>query len=110
MSRDGWVQKYDIWSLAEVGRIRAGLNSRNIAMSHDGQWLAVANYLPRTLTILSTADLSVVKVIDVKARDGTASRVSAVYQAPAPQELRTGPEGCARNLGSGNRSGCRPLP
>jgi cytochrome c553 len=82
MSRDGWVQKYDIWSLQEVGRVRAGLNSRNIAMSHDGQWLAVANYLPNTLTILSTADLSVAKVIDVKAKDGTASRVSAVYQAP----------------------------
>ena len=82
MSRDGWVQKYDIWSLKEVGRIRAGLNSRNIAMSHDGKWLAVANYLPRTLTILSTKDLSVAKVIDVKAKDGSSSRVSAVYQAP----------------------------
>ena len=82
MSRDGWVQKYDIWSLKEVGRVRAGLNSRNIAMSHDGKWLAVANYLPETLTILSTADLSVVKVLDVKAKDGTPSRVSAVYQAP----------------------------
>lgn len=83
MSRDGWVQKYDIWSLQEVGRVRAGLNSRNIAMSHDGKWLAVANYLPRTLTILSTEDLSVTKVIDVKAKDGSASRVSAVYQAPS---------------------------
>jgi DNA-binding beta-propeller fold protein YncE len=82
MSRDGWVQEYDIWSLKEVGRIRAGLNSRNIAMSHDGKWLAVANYLPNTLTILSTADLSVEKVIDVKSKDGTPSRVSAVYQAP----------------------------
>ena len=82
MSRDGWVQKYDIWSLHQVGRVRAGLNSRNIAMSHDGKWLAVANYLPRTLTILSTADLSVARVIDVTGRDGTPSRVSAVYQAP----------------------------
>ncbi|MDI3337607.1 cytochrome D1 domain-containing protein [Defluviimonas aestuarii] len=82
MSRDGWVQKYDIWSLAEVGRVRAGLNSRNIAMSHDGNWLAVANYLPNTLTILSTADLSVAKVIDIIGRDGGPSRVSAVYQAP----------------------------
>ncbi len=82
MSRDGWVQKYDIWSLHEVGRIRAGLNSRNIAMSHDGKWLAVANYLPMTLTILSTEDLSVAKVMEVKGRDGTPSRVSAVYQAP----------------------------
>ena len=65
MSRDGWVQKYDLWSLQEVGRTRAGLNSRNIAMSDDGKWLAVANYLPMTLTILSTEDLSVAKVIPV---------------------------------------------
>ena len=83
MSRDGWVQKYDLWSLAEVGRVRAGLNSRNIAMSQDGQWLAVANYLPASLTILSTADLSVARVMEVKGRDGTPSRVSAVYQAPS---------------------------
>ncbi len=82
MSRDGWVQKYDIWSLHEVGRIRAGLNSRNIAMSADGKWLAVASYLPETLTILSTDDLSVAKVMEVKGRKGTSSRVSAVYQAP----------------------------
>ncbi|MCV2865814.1 nitrite reductase [Defluviimonas sp. WL0075] len=82
MSRDGWVQKYDIWSLQEVGRVRAGLNSRNIAMSHDGKWIAVANYLPMTLTILSTGDLSVAKVIEVTGRKGTPSRVSAVYQAP----------------------------
>lgn len=87
MSRDGWVQKYDIWSLSEVGRIRAGLNSRNIAMSHDGRWLAVANYLPTGLTILSTDDLSPVKVIDVVGKDGIASRVSAVYQAPQRQSF-----------------------
>jgi DNA-binding beta-propeller fold protein YncE len=82
MSRDGWVQKYDLYALQEVGRIRAGLNSRNIAISHDGKWLAVANYLPMTLTLLSTADLSVQKVMDVAGKDGKASRVSAVYQAP----------------------------
>ena len=106
MSRDGWVQKYDIWSLQEVGRIRAALNSRNIAMSHDGKWLAVANYLPASLTILSTDDLHPVKSIPVLARDGTESRVSAVYQAPsrksfvlalkdAPEiwEIATDPEG-----------------
>ncbi len=82
MSRDGWVQKYDLWSLQEVGRVRAGINSRNIAISKDGLHLAVANYLPHSLTVLSTADLSVEKVFDVVAKDGTTSRVSAVYQAP----------------------------
>jgi cytochrome c553 len=82
MSRDGWVQKYDLWSLEEVGRIRAGLNSRNIAVSEDGRWIGVANYLPETLTLLDAGTLEVVRVLDVTARDGMASRVSAVYQAP----------------------------
>ncbi|MGA7118390.1 MAG: cytochrome D1 domain-containing protein [Hyphomicrobium sp.] len=82
MSRDGWVQKYDLWSLKEVGRLRAGLNSRNIAMSKDGQWLAVANYLPHTLTILSANDLSVARIFEVADGEGKTSRVSAVYQAP----------------------------
>ncbi|WP_200822761.1 cytochrome D1 domain-containing protein [Jhaorihella thermophila] len=82
MSRDGWVQKYDLWALHPVGRVRAGLNSRNIAMSHDGKWLAVANYLPMTLTILSTDDLSVAKVMPIVSKHGLSSRVSAVYQAP----------------------------
>lgn len=87
MSRDGWVQKYDIWSLQEVGRVRAGVNSRNIAMSADGKWLAVANYLPHTVTILSTSDLSVAQVRTVTSHDGKESRVSAVYQAPQRQSF-----------------------
>jgi mono/diheme cytochrome c family protein/DNA-binding beta-propeller fold protein YncE len=81
MSRDGWVTKYDLWSLTTLAEVRAGINSRNIAISRDGKHLAVANYLPATLTILSTADLSVEKIFEVKDRRGTPSRVSAVYQA-----------------------------
>ncbi|GIT86733.1 nitrite reductase [Roseobacter sp. OBYS 0001] len=82
MSRDGWVQKIDLWSMQEVARLRAGVNSRNIAMSKDGKYLAVANYLPHSLTILSTADMSVERIFDVVGKDGESSRVSAVYQAP----------------------------
>ena len=82
MSRDGWVQKYDLYTLSEIGRVRAGLNSRNIAISSDGMWLAVANYLPMTLTILATEDLSVAKVFQIIDQNGLSSRVSAVYQAP----------------------------
>ena len=81
-SRDGWVQKIDLWALEEVARIRAGINTRNIAISKDGKWLAVANYLPHTLTILATDDLSVARIFEVEGRRGTPSRVSAVYQAP----------------------------
>ncbi|HSM19162.1 MAG TPA: cytochrome D1 domain-containing protein, partial [Hyphomicrobiales bacterium] len=82
MSRDGWVTKFDLWTLTVLGEVRAGINSRNIAISKDGKHLAVANYLPNTLVILSTEDLSVEKIFPVADKKGKSSRVSAVYQAP----------------------------
>lgn len=81
MSRDGWVTKYDLWSLSVIAEVRAGINSRNIALSKNGKHLAVANYLPHSLVILSSEDLSVQKIFEVKDRKGNSSRVSAVYQA-----------------------------
>ena len=33
MSRDGWVSKYDLWTLTMLAEVRAGINSRNIAIS-----------------------------------------------------------------------------
>ncbi len=87
MSRDGWVQKYDLWALQEVGRVRGGLNSRNIALSHDGKWIAVANYLPNTLTILSADDLSFAAIHEIMGKDKTPSRVSAVYTRPPSESF-----------------------
>jgi mono/diheme cytochrome c family protein len=81
MSRDGWITKYDLWTLSTVAEVRAGINSRNIAVSRDGMHLAVANYLPHTLVILSTEDLSVEKIFSATDGKGASSRVSAVYQA-----------------------------
>jgi len=81
MSRDGWVSKYDLWTFTMLAEVRAGINSRNIALSRDGKYIAVANYLPHSLVILSSDTLSVVKIFDVKDKRGTSSRVSAVYQA-----------------------------
>jgi dihydro-heme d1 dehydrogenase len=81
MSRDGWVSKYDLWTLTMLAEVRAGINARNIAISRDGKHIAVANYLPHTLVILSAEDLSVEKIFDVKDKKGNPSRVSAVYQA-----------------------------
>jgi len=82
MSRDGWVSKYDLWTLTMLSEVRAGINSRNIAISRDGKHIAVANYLPHTLVILSADDLKVEKSFEAKDRNGHSSRVSAVYQAP----------------------------
>lgn len=84
-SRDGWIAKYDIWNLTLVAEIRAGINTRNMAVSSDGRFAMVANYLPHTLVALDTRDLSPIRVIDVRDDGGKSSRVSAVYDA-APRK------------------------
>ena len=75
-SRDGWISKFDIYNLKTVAEIRAGINTRNLAVSSDGKTIMVANYLPHTLVALNTDDLSPIKIIPVD------SRISAVYNAP----------------------------
>lgn len=80
-SRDGWITKYDLWNLAVVAEVRAGLNMRNVAVSGDGRWVMAANYLPHTLALFD-ADLKLQRVYDAATLDGKASsRVSAVYDA-----------------------------
>ena len=80
-SRDGWVTKFDLFTLQVIAEVRAGINTRNLAISSDGATLAIANYLPHTLVLLNSEDLSVDKIFKVKSRQGVSSRVSAVYQA-----------------------------
>lgn len=80
-SRDGWVSQYDLWSLQLVAEIRAGLNTRNAAVSSDGRYVMVANYLPHTLVVLDAAGLGLLQVIEVRDERGRGSRVSAVYDA-----------------------------
>ncbi|WP_404302272.1 cytochrome D1 domain-containing protein [Alicycliphilus denitrificans] len=80
-SRDGWITKYDLWRLAVVAEVRAGLNMRNVAVSGDGRWVMAANYLPHSLALFD-ADLQLVKTYNAATLDGKASsRVSAVYDA-----------------------------
>jgi len=57
-SRDGWITKFDLYGLKAVAEVRAGLNTRNLALSGDGKIVAVANDLPRTLVFLDAADLT----------------------------------------------------
>jgi cytochrome c553 len=77
-SRDGWISKFDLWNLKTVAEVRAGINTRNAAVSADGRYVMVANYLPHTLVLLD-AELELVKVL------AAPSRVSAVYDA-APRK------------------------
>jgi len=81
-SRDGWITKFDMYKLVIVAEIRAGINTRNAAVSADDRYVMVGNYLPHNLVILDAKDLSLVKIIDVSDDQGNTSRVSAVYVAP----------------------------
>lgn len=81
-SRDGWISVYDLHNLKMIAEVRAGLNTRNMAISNDGRWALVGNYLPGELVVLDARDLSLVKRIPATGLDGTVSRVSAVYTAP----------------------------
>lgn len=86
-SRDGWISKYDLWNLTLISEVRAGINTRNAAVSADGKFVAVANYLPHTLVILD-ADLNPQKIIPVSDQScKTSSRVSAVYDASPRQSF-----------------------
>jgi len=84
-SRDGWVSLYDVWNLTLVAEVRAGINTRNLAVSSDGRYVLVGNYLPHTLVMLDARDLSLLQVLPVRDAAGRSSRVSAVYDA-APRE------------------------
>ncbi len=80
-SRDGWISKYDLWGLKMLSEVRAGINTRNAAVSSDGKYVIAANYLPHTLVVLDS-DLNLVKTLEAKDARGNSSRVSAVYDAP----------------------------
>lgn len=84
-SRDGWISKYDLHNLRMVAEVRAGINTRNAAVSSDGRWVMVANYLPHTLVALDAKTLEPVKVLPARDLAGRSSRVSAVYDA-APRK------------------------
>jgi len=81
-SRDGWITKFDMYTLETVAEIRAGINTRNAAVSADDRYVMVGNYLPHSLVILDASDLSPVKIIAVEDDHGNRSRISAVYTAP----------------------------
>ena len=81
-SRDGWITKYDIYNLKVVAEVRAGINTRNLAISSDGKSVIVANYLPYNLVMFDAENLDLLKVYPVANAEGKTSRVSAVYNAP----------------------------
>ncbi|WP_084594260.1 nitrite reductase [Arhodomonas aquaeolei] len=64
LGRDGWLYKYDLYSLKPVRRIRLGLDARGIAISDDGRYIMTGMYIPTQAVMVDADTLEPVKVID----------------------------------------------
>ncbi|MBK9327570.1 MAG: hypothetical protein IPN00_15090 [Hydrogenophilales bacterium] len=69
--------QYDLWKLKVVAEIRAGINTRNVAVSSDGQYVMVANTRPIPGGAVRQGPVPLVKVIPVVAERQDSSSVSA---------------------------------
>lgn len=74
-TRDGTLVRYDLTSGHLAVKAKVGVNTRNVAVSPDGAYVAVANQLPEQLVILDR-DLHPLAVLPL------AGQPSGVYQAP----------------------------
>jgi nitrite reductase (NO-forming)/hydroxylamine reductase len=75
VGRDGWLFKIDLYSLKAVTKVKVGLDSRGLAMSDDGQFLIVGNYIPATAVILDARTLEPLKVIHTDGVDPDGNQV-----------------------------------
>lgn len=67
VGRDGWLFKIDLYTLQAVAKVRVGLDSRGLAISDNGQYVIVGNYIPATAVILDAQTLEPVTVIHTEA-------------------------------------------
>jgi nitrite reductase (NO-forming) / hydroxylamine reductase len=77
VGRDGWLFKIDLYTLRAVTQVRVGFDSRGIAISDDGRWLIVGNYMPATAVILKADTLEPVKVIETRGADPEGNEVDS---------------------------------
>jgi len=75
VTRDGTLVDYDLDSGAPRTRIKVGVNTRNIAVSTEGKWVAAANQLPQGLVVMDGG-------LRPKVVHPLPGQPSAVYQVP----------------------------
>jgi mono/diheme cytochrome c family protein len=74
-TRDGTLAAYDLQRGGLWAKVKVGVNTRNVAISADGAFVAAANQLPQALVILD-GDLHPLRVFPLEGQP------SAVYQVP----------------------------
>ena len=63
VGRDGWVFRIDLYTAQATRSIRVGHDSRGLAISDDGQFLIIGNYIPNSAVILDAQTLEPLRVI-----------------------------------------------
>ena len=69
VGRDGWLFKIDLYTLQAVTQVRVGLDSRGLAISDDGRYVIVGNYIPNSAVILDAKTLEPIKVVITEGAD-----------------------------------------
>lgn len=64
LGRDGWLYRYDLYSLKAITKTRVGIDARGIAISNDGKYLIAGLYVPKGAAILDAKTLELIKFID----------------------------------------------
>jgi hypothetical protein len=81
LTPDGWVSKANVDTGVVIRQVRVGIESRNLAVSGDGKFIAVANASPSTLVLLDQ-DLKLLREHTVRNKERTqTSRVLGVFTA-----------------------------
>lgn len=84
IARDGWLTKIDLNTLEPVKSIKVGESSRGTALTDDGKYLAVGNYIPGNVVMIDPVTMDVLKTIPTVGEiDGeeVESRVGAMVEA-----------------------------
>ena len=89
LSRDAKVSKVDLLTLKVVGQVKSGEDSVGGVMTQDGKYVALSNYAPGEVRILSADTLDTVAVIPavVTGADGKQIESRTVGLVDAPGNL-----------------------
>lgn len=63
IARDGWLTKIDLNTLKSVKSVSVGESSRGTALTDDGKFLAIGNYIPGNVVIVDPENLEILKTI-----------------------------------------------
>ncbi len=77
VGRDGWLFKIDLYTLQAVAKVRVGLDSRGLAISDDGKYAIVGNYIPNSAVIVDAKTLEPVKIIVTEGKNPQGEMVSS---------------------------------